>query len=361
MKVPCLAAILTNNEREVLLQLRDDKPGLAFAGHWTLPGGRVEPGEDATEAIECEIFEELGIRPALSHWKVYERPHLLDAHTQVLVVQHVYLGRIDECLEDFATNEGQAVRYYSCANLGQLSIGFGFEVLLEEYFMGQPRVDRDGTMSPMTRRVQAAYDHIAPVFAERNAAMPRSYVELGARFAEEIGTDKRILDLGCGVGRDMAWFEQQGLEVVGVDLSVEMLRLARTTVRGRLVQLDMRRLPFGPGVFHGVWCSASLLHIPKAEAPTVLSEARRVLAPNGVLFLALQEGEGETWERGVYRDEERFFARYSVDEVGALISEAGFDTLEQRAGERGPRRWLDFLARLTAQVGGPLGRNRASS
>jgi SAM-dependent methyltransferase len=197
--------------------------------------------------------------------------------------------------------------------------------------------------------MRAAYDRIAPTFAAVNAEMDPAVVELGERFLRLAGRDARasalpVLDLGCGAGRDMAWMEGQGNRVIGVDLSAGMLAEAGTRVRGPLLQMDMRQLAFAEGRFRGVWCMASLLHLPKSEAPVALAEMRRVLAPGGALMISIQEGHGEAWEPSPYGPVERFFARYSLDEAQALLAHAGFQVLESGIDDLGVKRWLRFLA-----------------
>ena len=68
-----VAIIITNDQNEVLLQLRDNNPNISFANHWTLPGGVVDPGEDHEVAAQRELFEETGLQVNLSHWKMYNR------------------------------------------------------------------------------------------------------------------------------------------------------------------------------------------------------------------------------------------------------------------------------------------------
>jgi ubiquinone/menaquinone biosynthesis C-methylase UbiE len=89
---------------------------------------------------------------------------------------------------------------------------------------------------------------------------------------------------------------------------------------------------------------ASLLHLPQVEAPLALAEMRRVLRPGGAIFLGLQEGESEGWEKGRYGPVEGFFSRYTREEATGLLTSAHF-TL-QRAGSHNLRNrpWLFFLA-----------------
>ena len=138
LKVPCVAAILTNAEHQVLLQLRDDTPGLSFAGCWTLPGGRVETGEDADDAVRREILEELGIQPLVLLWRVYERHHSSDDTSPITIVQFVYRGIVTDPIEDLATNEGQAIRCVPASEVSRLPMSFGFEALLRDFFSENP-------------------------------------------------------------------------------------------------------------------------------------------------------------------------------------------------------------------------------
>lgn len=109
--------------------------------------------------------------------------------------------------------------------------------------------------------------------------------------------------------------------------------------------MDMRHLTFPDGTFQGVWCLASLLHLPKAEAPIALREMWRVLARGGALLLSVQEGEGEGWEDNRYfGNVHRFFARYSQGELERMLSEVGFAVLDRGRNESPLRMWLQFLA-----------------
>jgi ubiquinone/menaquinone biosynthesis C-methylase UbiE len=197
-----------------------------------------------------------------------------------------------------------------------------------------------------TDRMQTAYDQIAEEFADVTADMPPELILAAEQFLGITQPGALILDLGCGAGRDMAWFEGQGAAIVGSDLSARMLTQARLRALGGLVQADMRRLPFQTACFQGVWCCATLLHLPKTDAPRALAEIHRILSPEGALFLAVQEGMGEGWERTTYYSEpiERFFARYRAEEMTALLVEGGFALRDHTANSAGARHWLNFVA-----------------
>ena len=127
--IPTVAIIIENPKGEVLLQLREDKPNLPFANHWTLPGGKVEPGESPLEAAVRELQEETELDTPLSYWKVYER---FTHHIQI--EQHVFKGVTNESLENIVLGEGAALRFVTQKDIQYLQIAYGFDKLLEEFY-----------------------------------------------------------------------------------------------------------------------------------------------------------------------------------------------------------------------------------
>jgi len=188
----------------------------------------------------------------------------------------------------------------------------------------------------------AAYDERATAFAERWFDLRLDHAL--DTFGECLRPGARVLDLGCGPGRDVRFLGEMGFRALGVDRSAGMLAEARQRVNAPFVQADMRALPFADGSLDGVWACASLLHVPREQVPAVLSEAHRVLE-HGHLFLAVKRGEGEAWietETGPI-----FFAYYYPAEVELLVERAGFRVLDRwessdQAGRDQP--WINVVA-----------------
>jgi 8-oxo-dGTP diphosphatase len=132
-RVAGVAAIVQNRQGQVLLQQRDDKPNLPFAGYWTLPGGKVEDGETPEAAINRELLEEIELKLPLYLWKVYERP---GPHS-ITIVQYVYTGKTERPISSLAVNEGQALQYFAPPEADRLPIAYGVDTLLTEYFATQ--------------------------------------------------------------------------------------------------------------------------------------------------------------------------------------------------------------------------------
>lgn len=180
-------------------------------------------------------------------------------------------------------------------------------------------------------------DH-AGEFVRRTSALDMG--ELHDRFLRRLPRQGRILDAGCGSGRDSVLFLRRGFRVTAVDASPAMVAVARRAgVRARVLPIQAisyRR------AFDGIWACASLLHVPRAEISDVLRRLNRALRPNGVLLVTLKEGKGERIE-----GEGRFFAYYGLDEFKALLRSTGdWSRIESRRSRDGKSRaWLNFLAR----------------
>lgn len=117
----------------------------------------------------------------------------------------------------------------------------------------------------------------------------------------------RILDFGCGPGRDLLAMAQRGHQVVGLDGCAAFVEQARRLTGGEVWQQDFLNLSLPEESFDGVFANASLFHVPSQELARVLSQLHASLKPGGVLFASNPRGnneEGWAGERyGTHLDE----------------------------------------------------------
>ena len=128
-----------------------------------------------------------------------------------------------------------------------------------------------------------------------------------------------ILDLGCGSGRDSAYFISQGFDVTAMDGSAEMCQLASVHIGQEVLHLKFSEMDFEE-VFDGVWANASLLHVPRNDMEEILSKVIRSLKKDGLLYMSFHYGDGEAEKDG------RCFTNYRVSTLKELI--AKFKELE---------------------------------
>ena len=115
-----------------------------------------------------------------------------------------------------------------------------------------------------------------------------------------------ILDFGCGPGRDLKVFRDQGHIAVGLEGSARFADMARAYSGCEVWQQDFLALELPASHFDGVFANASLFHVPGQALPRVLSELHATLKPKGVLFSSNPRGNNdEGWNRdryGAYHD-----------------------------------------------------------
>ena len=203
-------------------------------------------------------------------------------------------------------------------------------------------------LQPVLDQTVASYDHNAAQYAAlwSNLRLERAL----EAFASRVSAPRRVLDLGCGPGRDVDHLVRLGCWAVGLDLSPRMLVEARRRFpTAPFVQADLRATPLARGDFDGVWACASLLHLPRCQLPMALIEIARLLhRPGGVLYLALKGGQGEQWLAD-HDGRRRFFSYYHFFEIETLLHQARFQIIEDwvvpdQAGR--DRCWINVVARM---------------
>lgn len=144
-------------------------------------------------------------------------------------------------------------------------------------------------------------------------------------FLQVLYRTRRILDLGCGDGKDLPVFLSLGLDPVGLDYAEEMLEIAgRRCPRALLILADMRDpLFFMDGQFWGVWTCSAIPHIPRVELPGLLHDIWRILKKNGVLYISARQGEPGCYKIP-YLDVEVYRERYTVEEISSILEDMAF-------------------------------------
>lgn len=171
-------------------------------------------------------------------------------------------------------------------------------------------------------------------YVKRNVMSP-DQIDLIEKFCAMVEGTK-VLDLGCGPGRDAQALNQRGMNVTGLDLSNEMIKRAKALtytdpqpifVVGSM--LDLETL-FEANEFDGVWASASLLHLDKSDVPAVLQGIRKVTKSKAVVMISLKAGQGTKMvkEDKYGKEMERQFSFWEKDEFLKVTEANGFELMD---------------------------------
>lgn len=133
-------------------------------------------------------------------------------------------------------------------------------------------------------------------------------------FEKVIPSKCKILDLGCGSGRDSAYFSSIGNDVVSIDASSVMCEQAKKRTQNPVIQLRIEEIDYTEE-FDAIWACASLLHISRNKIKSVILKLYNALKKNGILYASWKLGNEDV----VYAD--RLFSNYDEPELRSLFTE----------------------------------------
>ena len=156
----------------------------------------------------------------------------------------------------------------------------------------------------------------------------------------------RILDFGCGPGRDLAAFVAAGHDPVGLDGAARFCEMARAHAGCEVWHQDFLELSLPESAFDGVFANASLFHVPGQELPRVLAQLWATLRPGGVLFASNPRGDNREGFNGA-----RYGAYHDLEQWRALVTARGFVEVEHYYRPAGrPRAEQPWLATVFRKV-----------
>ncbi len=168
----------------------------------------------------------------------------------------------------------------------------------------------------------------------------------------------KVLDAGCGPGRDTNLLTKRGYQAEGIDISRGLVDVAKKQFPNLKFSVgNLLELPYETNSFDGIWANASLLHFETVhEVEKALSEFSRILKVGGILHVLVKAQTGKN-KTAVVTDSlskhDRFFQYFTLDEIWKLIKNSGFEILkadQHKETDRNPNgrpevEWVRVLAK----------------
>ncbi len=133
------------------------------------------------------------------------------------------------------------------------------------------------------------------------------------KFISYIPKGGKVLDLGCGSGRDSLYFKELGYDVTAVDGSAEMCIQAEKNIGQPVINMTFDKLDY-EAEFDGIWACASLLHVPSSDIKDVLIKIERALKTGGYFYFSVKYGDYEGEREG------RYYTDYTEKSVETLFT-----------------------------------------
>lgn len=199
-------------------------------------------------------------------------------------------------------------------------------------------------MKDITKTTLEYYNTNAASFVESTAFV--EFNDTQTRFANKLDAGARILDFGCGSGRDTKYFYEHGYNVDAIDGSIELCKIATAHSGVEVKHMYFQDLD-EDSVYDGIWACSSILHLPVDELEVVLKKMVRATKSGGILYTSFKYGTFCGERNG------RYFTDMTEETFGVLLERMPDLTIEDlwittdvRPG-RGEERWLNMILRKT--------------
>lgn len=165
------------------------------------------------------------------------------------------------------------------------------------------------------------------------------------KFKQYVKPSGKILDVGCGSGRDSKRFMEDGYQVEAIDASEEICKLASEYIGQQVKCRRIEEITY-ENEFDGIWACASLLHVAKEEMLVVIEKLCKALKKDGIIYASFKLGSGERFADG------RFFNDYTEKEIVEVFGgQRGFEikecfVTEDVRKERKHEKWLNIILKV---------------
>lgn len=177
----------------------------------------------------------------------------------------------------------------------------------------------------------STYNKIADIYTNKYFAdySDKKYLN---KFLKLLPNNANLLDIGCGPGQFAQYIKSKGYNIEGIDLSDEILRIAKEKIPDlEFKKMDMRKMSYKNNTFDGLLVAYSLIHIQSYELPNTLKEFNRILKPGGYTMIIVQTGESDrVVDEPMLKGEKIFVNFFTPKRLSDFLINTGFKLVFQK-------------------------------
>lgn len=164
----------------------------------------------------------------------------------------------------------------------------------------------------MDKKTILYYENNKNSFKESTQTL--DFTEIQDLFLSYLKPQSKILDFGCGAGRDTKYFLNKGYKVDALDGSPSMCKIASD-----YCQIDVKNILFEDYIpqveYDGIWACSSLLHIPFKNLNSIFSKLHKSLKNKGILYVSFKLGTFEGYRNNRYFTDLTFDKLFKLPEI----------------------------------------------
>ena len=182
-------------------------------------------------------------------------------------------------------------------------------------------------METVEKNVYEAYENIAELYDKElwNDMPYNNQIDEFLRMLKE----NKVLDVGCAMGSFTKYVADKGYKIDGIDFSPKMIEIANKKVKNAdFYVMNMLDITLSEK-YNGIMAINSLIHIEKSKMIKVIEEFKKVLEADGIIFIILQEGDGEKYiKEPLNADILEFVNFYQIDEIMRLFEKCNLEIIK---------------------------------
>jgi ubiquinone/menaquinone biosynthesis C-methylase UbiE len=182
-------------------------------------------------------------------------------------------------------------------------------------------------------QIREAFNKAAPTYAKElyhELYFKNVDIKLLDLFCERVDPNLPICEIGCGPGEISTYLRYKHLKVVGIDISEEMIRIARELnphidfQTGNVFALD-----YSDNFFSGILAPFLFVNYEMEDIKIAFLEIKRVLIPNGIFYMSFHEGNDRIQVEELFaKNNPLEFIYLNVSDIARMLEETGFEIIE---------------------------------